>query len=488
MKINIVLYALIASAGVYGAIAYWKFINIKSIKDLFHLEITNGSSNKETDGSISLIAANLTLGTGMVYIASLAQQQAIMAFLAPLGVLVGYLLLSRIVTLISMSANAESHNLLDSIKRERGGRIFFYFVSLMIVLTYLILIPFEIFVSSNLLSAMTPSESPEEMPRVFAYSLFFIVVFYSALGGLRGVVATDKLQFAIMSAMMLTVVVGAWALSDATSNSGSLKLLPDSEASSVFTLAAVSFITAISTQIYSILNLSMGTNFDTGKQCRVYRNTGYGLFVMLSLFAATGLATSMLGSSSFGSIDLLLLKFSELDGLISTILVFVVVLGMMAVLISTIDSGIIAIAQITHDNIFGLDSFSNEGGRRLLAVRLIFVAGLNATAAIPLIIIFSKQPNIIGLLLSSVSALTVAAPIIASAAVNISRHGKSIIGRLPIALSVLFLIMAAWLLSMYSTMYGNKELSNYIILTGVLLGLIFYFFDARLSSRTQDHA
>ena len=88
MTLQLTLIAIIVSAGLYGAIAYWKSINIKTVNQYFHIE-------KVIDGRVSIVAGNLTLGTGLFYVASLAHTQALFALLAPLGLLLDEAALRR---------------------------------------------------------------------------------------------------------------------------------------------------------------------------------------------------------------------------------------------------------------------------------------------------------------------------------------------------------------------------------------------------------
>jgi hypothetical protein len=52
---------------------------------------------------------------------------------------------------------------------------------------------------------------------------------------------------------------------------------------------------------------------------------------------------------------------------------------------------------------------------------------LNTIAAIPLILLFIYKPQLVSYLLASISALTVAATVMVSSALNIARYNKCLI-------------------------------------------------------------
>ena len=127
MNITIVFIALIFSAGIYGAISYVKYSKIKSVCELFHISSKNAKEIKHKRYAVlSLVAANLTLGTGLVYTATMAQRQLWLAVLAPLGILVGYIILSKIIVSFSnLSGEEQGKNVLNMLKWAGVARLFF---------------------------------------------------------------------------------------------------------------------------------------------------------------------------------------------------------------------------------------------------------------------------------------------------------------------------------------------------------------------------
>ena len=360
------------------------------------------------------------------------------------------------------------------------------------MLSYLVLIPFEIYVSATLLAAMLPPDTSPYIADVLAYSLFFIVVVYSSLGGLRGVISTDKVQFAFIITMFVVILLGINTYpQEYTINTPKIVFtLPDGDFYSIGLLAISSFIAAVSTQIYSITNLSMGTNFDLKSQVGLYRWTGLFLFLAYIICVAIGIGTMSIGTTDFASIDILLSHLSKQGGGVNHVIIFLIVFGMVAALLSSADSGMVSIAQTAYDNLFGKDSFSVDGDRKkLLTARLGFVFMLNSLAALPLIVIFKIQPNLVALLLASLSGLTVSAPFIVSGAFNLNKRKTSLITNLGYSTLAIIIIIAVWVTSISAVLNGNTTRGNYVVIIGFCLGLIFcimdYFYAKKMTLQSE---
>jgi hypothetical protein len=83
--------------------------------------------------------------------------------------------LAHTVAVLSIERDSVDHNILDSIRKENGGKIFYKFISIIIVLTFLVIIPFEIYVSSSLFASVLPESQYEDMLVVFAVVLFTLM-------------------------------------------------------------------------------------------------------------------------------------------------------------------------------------------------------------------------------------------------------------------------------------------------------------------------
>jgi Na+/proline symporter len=480
MDTSIIFSALIASAALYGAIAFWKSREINTIDDFFHI-----SDSKR--GSLSIVAGNLTLGTGLVYLSSLAQKQAIFALVAPFGVWVGYMLLARLVCVLSTAETTKEHDVLDFFCRNTGGKFLYKSISLLIALTYLVLIPVEIYVSSNLFASIFASENTELMAPLFGITIFSIVIIYSALGGLRGVVATDLVQLGFMGTMIIMVLIGAFYFSDA-SDGNPISLLPNTDSKSLILLAASTFLTAVATQFYNVINVTVGSSFNFQEQNALFRRTGFILLTILVFLVAVGAFASNMGQSDFGGIDILLSKLGAVEGGIGYMLVFFIVFGMVAVLISSADSGFVAISHTVYEKIAGNSSRNSVNGRSLLKVRLLYVVALNTIAGAPLFYIFQFKPNIISILVSAISSLTISAPLIASAAFCTSKFGSSLLHKVTVSVPIIAAVLFAWVLSIWATVCNSTDMGHLVVVIGVGIGLTFFALDYQWSRRNRKMA
>jgi len=480
MTLAIIVGSLILSAGLYGAIAYSRGTKINSIRGFYHIDEVRG-------GVVTIVAGNLTLGTGLVYMAGLAQKQAAFAILAPIGVYCGYKLLSWIASIIKLSPDDGVRNILDYVGGKAGGKIFHFFVSLIIVLTFIIILPFEIYVSSNLLASLLAPEDSAGMSIVFATVIFVLTLLYSMLGGLRGVVATDYIQIGFIILMLLALFIvsifpGLFlnSLEVMPGQTKSIGFFPDGEPGAILFLVIISFITAVSTQVYNIVNLSVSTSYTGSQQSSLFSKVGLGLSLSLFVFAAVGFSTNALPSSDFGGIDHLLREVGSGDGLTSKAIVFAIVFGMVAVLISSADSFIVSVSQMFYGNLLKKDTYSSEGGKELWWVRFAWLGGVNLVSVIPLLIIFDKTPDVVGLLLTSISALTVTAPVLLSAVVNKNKFGSTLLENVYITVFVMVFICIVWVAAIADLLYLSRVNYNYIIFSGVVLSGVFYLIEGKI--------
>lgn len=200
-----------------------------------------------------------------------------------------------------------------------------------------------------------------------------------------------------------------------------------------------------------------------------------------------GILAAPLGQSDFGNIDLLLGELGAVGGIVGMGLVFLVVFGLVAVLISTADSGFIAVAHIAYEKLAGHSSHATGSAEDLRKVRWWYVVGLNAVAALPLLMIFQFQPRLIALLVSAITPLTVAAPLIASAAYCTARYGQSLLHRGAVASVLIMAIIAAWGLALGATVLGSTRVGHLVVVLGVVFGLVFFLVDARWARHSAAH-
>lgn len=293
---------------------------------------------------------------------------------------------------------------------------------------------------------------------------------------MRGIVSTDLIQLGFIAIMLIIVFLGSYYIDTSYNNSG-IGLWPSGNILSIVVLAAVTFVTAVATQMYNIINLTVGASFNSDSQLKLYKIVSKVLFFALVLFVFIGLATKGLGQSNLAGIDILLNKISA-NGESFSLIVFLVVFGMVAVLISTADSGIMAISHLTYENLLNNNSMSDEGGRKLLFVRFVYVIIINTISAIPLFLLFKCEPELVPYLLASISALTVAAPFFVSSAVNIAKNKRCLLKDWRISSLIITLVLSVWVIAIWRALVKDNQTGNYLILCGVIIGVIYYKLDS----------
>ena len=184
---------------------------IRSPSDFFH-------SSAERPNLASLVAANITIGTGVSYLLLGGSQNGLLMLLVPLGVLVGYFSLEWFATHKVSSAIHASGNFFtgarELIDRARPGQssYFGWLVLVPLLVCFLLLFAYELFVSSQLIAGLIFSPVSMRHEVVIVTALFSASLFYTSLGGVVSVFRTDFLQLLGILVFLVTLILGAFSL------------------------------------------------------------------------------------------------------------------------------------------------------------------------------------------------------------------------------------------------------------------------------------
>ena len=125
--------------------------------------------------AVSLVASNLTLGTGLVYLLSGSQQLGWWMLLAPVGLLAGYLLMARMMSARSERGETEPNLLAamdKTITQATGSKsAFAKLISGVLALLMVILLAFEIFASTKVLCPLLLGGSSFKMEMLLSTML-----------------------------------------------------------------------------------------------------------------------------------------------------------------------------------------------------------------------------------------------------------------------------------------------------------------------------
>ena len=415
-------------------IAVYTGRNIESVKDYFH-------RTGDIDWFLSLSAANVTLGTGVVYYLSSSGQFGWLMLLSPLMVLAGYLLFAKLLNDRHDLQTKSSGNFLKWVDEQIGknqkisSRVSFY-PTISLVLTFLLILAYEIYASATIFSQILFDDPTNQTTIYIAALLASVTIIYALWGGVAAVLKTDRIQIiGVLAVVGLLGFAGLFKTGSEISNIN-ISLIPSS--SDAYWGISAAVCGAIATQFYSLLNWGAVSNFPKGHDpAWTLRTTGILTFFMLSILVLVGLFA---GANEEGASFRSIINEPFLQS--SSLWTFVLVAGMVCIVFSTVDSLMIQITMFTYDNLLGKNSMdatvslANVRNLRLLAIS-IFVLALGSV-----IIFIATQQDLLFLLFAVAGGVIVYAPLMFIALVmsNDPSSLRALSGPVSIVFFVLFLL------------------------------------------------
>lgn len=464
----IVIIGGMLSAILYGTIAIIVGRDIKTPYSYFHL-------TKKRNAYITIAAGNLTLGTGLLYLTDLAKNQQAFAWLACFGVFAGYFLLAALVRRIRYIVG-ENKNIYGVINKSSASHVAVKLIILSLVASFLFILALEIYASSSFVAALIDPSAGAGLVYGVAIVLCCIALGYTVIGGLWGIVKTDLLQIFFIGIMVLLLFATSFQwlgfnLPDivADQNSEGTKSLEGQGGLNIL-LALSAFAVAVSTQLYNIVNISVGANFQPEQQAAVFRKAGIGLTIAFAFFVLVGLVLPYPTDDNFGGLTYFFGALAESRGVLQGGVVFFISFGMIAILLSSIDSFLIAMSQITYDQLWERDSYSKEEGT---ARPRLLTFGIGIFAVVPILALFVWEPQIIELLLTVLFFPTILGPLVIGAALQVTRSGKSIFDSWWYVGLVFALGALGWLYALYDVLVNKGVAGPYLSLIGAAIAFVY---------------
>ena len=378
--------------------------HIKSIKDYFH-------RTGDFEWFLSLSAANVTLGTGVVYYLSSSGRLGWLMLLSPLMVLLGYLIFADLINKSPNLQNNSSGNFLKWADQQicnNDQKLFkkiSFYPTLSLVITFVLILAYEIYASSTIFCQILFQKPTNQTTILIAALLAAVTMIYTLWGGVVAVLKTDRIQ--IIGVLVVIGLLGFGGLIKAKGDISHIAIpfLPNNS-DAYWTLSAA-VCGAIATQFYSLLNWGAVSNFPKGHNpaCTL-RATGILTFIMLSVLVFIGLLSGdgEAGVSFKAIIDIPYLQNPDFW-------TFLLVAGMVCIVFSTADSLMIQITMFTFDNLLGKNSMDDtpsiEGLRNL---RLLSLATFSLVLA-AVIIFIATQQDLLYLLFAVAGGIIVYAPL-----------------------------------------------------------------------------
>ncbi|MCK4342231.1 MAG: hypothetical protein KAY37_10975 [Phycisphaerae bacterium] len=394
----------------FAWLAIRRFRMIHSPADFFH-------NDRLSSNVVSLTAANLTLGSGVAYLISGGFQQGAILYLAPVGLFVGYWLLAKLLGRGLGREVEEEGNFLAGVDRairvHTGRRSWFGpVVAWSLVVAYLLFIAFEVYASSTLIAPLFFDGPGVSSTIILASILFGVTLFYAVTGGILGVFRTDKAQ--LTAAILLVVALLATVLAP-ISIDGEKTGVPARVVTWSVALAALSAtIAAVATQFYSLLNWASVSHVQVRDQQSLLIKVGLLSAILLAMILTVGV---LLPSPPDGlsPVQYVLQRFNALVdqlGQIGFVLSIVLVVGALSIMVSTVDSLLLAIVMFIYDMSGRSSKATEPGPAELRRIRVLAIACLSISFA-AMLAFQIIQTNIFYLLLSIAGMMVVFAPMLA---------------------------------------------------------------------------
>ncbi len=427
-------YVFIGVSLFFLLIAVYTGRNIESVKDYFH-------RTGDRDWFFSLSAANVTLGTGVVYYLSSSGRFGWLMLLSPLMVLAGYLLFAKLLNDRPNLQTTSSGNFLQWVdeqigkNQKRSSRIAFY-PTLSLVLTFVLILAYEIYASAIIFSQILFDYPTDQATIYIAALLASVTIIYSLWGGVVAVLKTDRIQIIGVLAVIGLLGFAGLFKTGSISNISSIPFIPSSP--DIYWGISAAVCGAIATQFYSLLNWGAVSNFPKGHNpAWTLRATGIFTFVMLSALVLIGLLAGT-GEAGVSFRSIINEPFLQSPNMLT----FVLVAGMVCIVFSTADSLMIQITMFTFDNLLGknsMDASVSLTDVRNLRLQALLTFGITLSAVI---IFIATRQDLLYLLFAVAGGVIVYAPFMFLALVmsNKPLSLKALSGAVSIIFFVLFLL------------------------------------------------
>ncbi|SOD03275.1 Na+/proline symporter [bacterium JGI 053] len=360
--------------------------------------------------AISLIATDITLGTGLVYLFAGAQQNGWLFVLIPICTAGGYFLQAVYVDRILPGRLKSAPNLLSGLNTDienATGRstAFARSVSLCLVATFALVLGFEIFASSSIITPLLTTSTDTGPQVAVSLGVFIVTVLYALIGGIRATHRTDFLQVPLAAFAVLGI---AWVVL----RSPAVPTTSPPPSGTPFSLGVnilTACLAAIATQFYSIINWNTAASVGARNQRALFRTVGIGSGTVLFVFVLLGLAAKTRGMD-FGGVVNGLAVIVHSPGIPERIAGLTVLCGMAAILFTTTDALVIAAVHFVVQNV--LPPIPEHSERQELRRARKVGAAVFSTSFVVLVALNYLRPDPFYVLLSMVAGIGAFAPLI----------------------------------------------------------------------------
>lgn len=384
---------------------------VTSPKSFFH-------SSSTRLNTISLVVANMTVGTGVAYLLASGHTNGILTLLISGGVFVGYRILRWFVSDVIPERIKAAPNFFSGIKsgieEERTElSIIGWTVSAPLIFIYTLVLGFEIFASSQIFAGLMFGVSGVQTQILLSVVLFTVSLVLAWSGGVSGVFRNDRLQFVlILFFLVVLTVLTARGIFFEGKATGINPAWFKADTSTLLNLA-MAILSSITTQIYSLFGWYALSNIkENSEQQKLLVTASLLIGGFIAILLAIGALSNVNWPAGIATGIAELVGTLQADGIFGDVIVAVIIVGLLSILLSTTDSLVLSLTMFIYDNVLGKDSMSeNADSAAIKSIRKL-MGSIFTLAFLALALMHYASPNIFYLLLAIASGAEVFAPAI----------------------------------------------------------------------------
>lgn len=459
-----------AAVGVIVSIVAYIVVSLRAGKNISGPESFYNDTGRLRRATLSLACYNVTLGTGIAYLVDQSTLSGYSVFLTPFAMALGYWLFAKYMGSLDFHPTAETPNLYRLLSpRSDGISLLTRIYSIAIVVTFALVLGFELWLGSDLVAAAMFANPTLAIKVTVAGLLFLIVAIYTTIGGMRGSVETDFLQ----AFMLLGFIVAAAVLAHATQ-------LPEDDALEVrdvsqfqgILVTVLAIVTALTTQFYSIVNNNFGLRYNAEEQRKMFTWAGalaaafYIVVLLIFMTAPTPFTlnklASMVGTNSISTFSWLAIFLAG---------------GMVAMSMSSLDNATVSVSKIVFENWLTKSQPHNIPRLRLIHF---LVSVIMMGVAVMLIVL---QLNLFYTILTILFAASVFSPIL-SASIWLHCKGRvSSLDNKAVVISIAGLTLSSWGIYAYFNVNGQNMEGSILHLVAVVCSGVFALVDVKRNGK-----
>lgn len=408
-------FLLVAAVFLWSAVASAR--NTRNEVAFFHFSGTGRNF-------VKLLTATLTVGTGLSYLMLAGGQHGTLMLALPMATFLGFWLLSWFAKDVVHPDIFAGRNFLDGISKgirdtTKTDSWIGPIVAVPLVFVFLLIFGFELFVSSQIIAVLVFHDSDLKLQFGISVGLFLMTFLYCMMGGAQALARIEYVQITGIAVFVGALVFAALrqsGIDDLAARSVERFVLD------VETVAVVGFasISAITTQFYNLMNMHAASNLvDGGERKRMLFLVGISVLGLFSLFVLLGVSFDLDWDQGLASALTSLFTGAGAERYLPEWALFVIVVGLLSIVISTIDVLMVTLTMFTKKNV--LERFRPRTGKDSLSaarktMALLFVSGFCVLSFFSFL-----QPNLFYLLLGIAGGVSVYTPLIVLCGV-LSRH------------------------------------------------------------------